>query len=59
MLMFLKITLHVHPLPQKHVYQVFQWIIYLVEGHGQVNVPGKNSVKNKCFQRKNLFKKGV
>ena len=24
MLIFLKVTLHIEPLPQKHVYQVFQ-----------------------------------
>ena len=56
--MFLKITLEVHPLPQKHVYQVFQWMMYLVEGHGRVNLPGKNSIINKFFQRNNFFKKG-
>ena len=32
--MFLKVALHVQPLPQKHVYQLVQWMIYLVEGHG-------------------------
>ena len=45
------------PLPQKHVYQVFQWTIYLVEGHGQMNLPGKNSIINKCFQKSNVFRK--
>ena len=58
MLMFLKVTLHVQPLPQKHAYQIFQWMIYLVEGHVQMNLPGKNSVTNKCFQRSNFFRKG-
>ena len=54
MLMFLKVTLHVQPLPQKHVYQVFQWMIYSVEGHGQMNLPDKNFIINKCFQISNF-----
>ena len=43
---------------QKHVYQAFQWMIYLVEGHGQINLPGNNYIMNKCFQRSNCFRKG-
>ena len=31
MLMFLKVTLHVQTLPQKHVYQVFQWMMHLAK----------------------------
>ena len=39
-------------------YQVFQWMIYLVEDHGQMNLPGKISVIiNKWFQRSNFFRK--
>ena len=48
--MFLKVTLHAPPPPQKHAYQVFQWMIYLVEGQGQMNLPGKNSVKKNAFK---------
>ena len=36
----------------------FSGWIYLVEGHGQMNLPGKNSIINKCFQRSNFFRKG-
>ena len=57
--MFLKVTLHVQPLPQKHVYQVFQWMIYLVERHGKMNLPGKNSIISKCFQRSNFLRRGT
>ena len=56
--MFLKVTLHAPPPPQKHVYQVFQWMIYLVEGQGQMNLPGKNSVK-KMLSKEHLFQEGV
>ena len=57
-IIFLKVTLHFQPLPQKHLNQVFQWMIYLVEDHGQMNLPGKNIIINKCFQRSNFFMKG-
>ena len=49
MLIFLKFTLHVELLPQKHVYQVFEWVMYLVEGHGQMNLPGENYIINNGF----------
>ena len=40
------------------IYQVFQWMIYLVEDHGQMNLPGKISIIiNKWFQRSNFFRK--
>ena len=32
MLMFLKVTLHVQPVPQKHAYQVSIWWVYLQSG---------------------------
>ena len=36
---------------------VFQWMIYLVEGHGQMNLPGKNSIISNGFQKNNFFRK--
>ena len=29
-----------------------------VDGHGQMNLPGKISIINKCFQKSNFFRKG-
>ena len=60
MLIFLKVTLHIEPLPQKHVYQVFQQMMYIAEGHGQMNLPGKSSststIINKYFQKSNFYR---
>ena len=55
--MFLKVTLHVQSLPPKHIHQVFQWMICLAKVHGQMNLPCKNSIINKWFQRSKFFRK--
>ena len=44
-----KVIRHVQPLPQKYVYQVFQWMIHLAESHDQINLPGKSSIISKRF----------
>ena len=58
MLMFLKVTLYVEPLLQKHAYQVFQWMICLAESHGQMNLPGKSS-RTSAFKGATFSGKGT
>ena len=52
--MFLKVTVSFQPQPQKNIYQLFQLMIYLAEGHEQTNLPGKSFI----IYKNNYFRKG-
>ena len=59
MLMVLKVTLHIQPTPKKHIYQAFQWVIYVAEGRDWMNLPGKNSIIGKVLSKVHIFQGGL